>query len=78
MLRARRGQQRPRISRRRAAILAGDTLVPSRRNGCRVVTFPKEGHTIVEPARDFAIRQATTEWVLVVDADDIVTDELRR
>ncbi len=55
-----------------------DTVAIARRNGCRVVTFPKEGHTIVEPARDFAIRQATTEWVLVVDADEIVTDELRR
>ena len=45
--------------------------------GCRVVTFPKDGIQIVEPARDFAIHQATHSWVLVVDADEIVTPALR-
>ena len=46
-------------------------------NGCRVVTFPKAGHTIVEPAREFAIHEAQHEWVLVIDADELVTPELR-
>ena len=45
--------------------------------GCRVVTFPKDGIQIVEPARDFAIHQTTHPWVLVVDADEIVTPALR-
>ena len=45
------------------------TLEIARENGCRVVTFPKEGHTIVEPAREFAIHEATNKWVLVIDAD---------
>ena len=46
--------------------------------GCRVVTFPKGNINIVEPARDFAIHEAAHEWVLVVDADEIVTDELKK
>jgi len=46
-------------------------------HGCKVVTFPKGEITICEPARNFAIQSASNEWVLVVDADEIVTDELR-
>jgi len=45
--------------------------------GCRVITFPKEGHSIVEPAREFAIHEATHAWVLVVDADELVTPQLK-
>lgn len=45
--------------------------------GCRIITFPKGLHQIVEPARDFAIKQARCPWVLVVDADEIVTPELK-
>lgn len=44
--------------------------------GCRVVTFPKENHTICEPARDFAIHSAANPWVIVVDADEIVPQAL--
>ena len=54
-----------------------DTLDIARRHGCRIVTFPRETFSIVEPAREFAIRQAACPWVLVVDADEIVTPELR-
>ena len=53
------------------------TLEIARKNGCRVVSFPKEGHTIVEPAREFAIHEARYEWVLVVDADELVTPALK-
>ena len=45
-------------------------------NGCRVVTFPKADHKSAEPARTFAIQSAAWSWVLVVDADEIVTPEL--
>ncbi len=45
--------------------------------GCKIVTFPRGKHNIVEPAREYAIHQATHKWVLVVDADEIVTPELR-
>ena len=54
------------------------TVEIARSLGCRIVTFPKAGHTIVEPAREYAIHQATHEWVLVVDADEIVTPQLCR
>lgn len=45
--------------------------------GCRVVTFEKRNYTIVEPARQFAIDSATHEWVLVLDADEVVPAELK-
>ena len=45
--------------------------------GCKIVTFPKANHTCCEPARNCAIQSASNPWVLVVDADEIVTPELR-
>lgn len=45
--------------------------------GCRILTFPKGNHTICEPARDFAIHSVSHRWVLVVDADEFVSPELR-
>ena len=54
-----------------------DTVKIAEKNGCKVVTFPKANHKSAEPARTFAIQSATSEWVLVVDADEIVTPELR-
>lgn len=45
--------------------------------GAKVVTFPKGEHKICEPARDFAIHAASNDWVLVVDADELVPDSLR-
>ena len=53
------------------------TQAIAREYGCRVVIFPKEGHTIVEPAREFAIHEASHEWVLVIDADEVVTPQLK-
>lgn len=44
---------------------------------CRVVTFPKGNHVCAEPARTFAIQSAKSKWVLVVDADELVSPELR-
>lgn len=54
------------------------TVAVAREFGCRVVTFPKADHVSAEPARTFAIQSATSEWVLVVDADELVTDALRQ
>lgn len=53
------------------------TLDIARQYGCRIITFPKGNIKIVEPARNFAIHAATYPWVLVVDADELVTPELR-
>lgn len=52
------------------------TLEIARRHGCRVVNFPKKDHKSAEPARTFAIQSAASPWVLVVDADEIITPEL--
>ncbi len=54
-----------------------NTVEIARRNGCKVVVFPKGSHTICEPARDMAIQSASNPWVLVVDADETITPELR-
>jgi len=54
-----------------------DTLDIARRHGCTIVNFPKGNHKSAEPARTFAIQSAACKWVLVVDADEIVTPQLR-
>lgn len=53
------------------------TLEIAARHGCKIVTFPKKDYVSAEPARTFAIQSATAPWVLVVDADELVTPELR-
>ncbi|MGI6218273.1 MAG: glycosyltransferase family 2 protein [Bacteroidaceae bacterium] len=53
-----------------------DTLRIAERFGARVVMH--ERCTICEPARNAAIRAARYPWVLIVDADEIVPDELRK
>lgn len=53
------------------------TVEIAKQYGCKIVIFPKGDITIVEPARQHAIDSATNPWVLVVDADEIITAELR-
>lgn len=55
-----------------------DTREIALKYGARVVTFPKGSYNICEPARDFAIHSASNPWVLVVDADEVVTPGLRQ
>ena len=52
------------------------TLAIAQRYGCKMITFERKAYNIVEPAREYAIHEAQHEWVLVVDADEIVTKEL--
>ena len=54
-----------------------NTIEIAERYGCRIVTFPKANHKSAEPARTFAIQSASNKWVFVVDADELVTPELR-
>lgn len=54
-----------------------NTLEIARQYGCRIISFPKEGCTCVEPARLFAVQSASFDYVLVVDADEIVPQALR-
>lgn len=53
------------------------TVEIAKQQGAKVVTFPKADHKSAEPARTFAIQSAQSPWVLVVDADELVTPELR-
>ncbi len=55
-----------------------NTLDIARRYGCKIVTFPKRNYTVPEPARDFAIHSVSNQWVLAVDADEVVTPDLRQ
>lgn len=52
------------------------TLAIAKQNGCRIVSFPKGNNVSAEPARTFAIQSAKNPWVLVVDADELVTEAL--
>lgn len=54
-----------------------NTIAIAHEYGCRIVTFPKADHKSAEPARTFAIQSATSDWVLVVDADELVSEALR-
>lgn len=54
-----------------------NTIDIARRYGCKIVSFPKRDYVSAEPARNFAIQSAEHEWVLVVDADEIVPEALR-
>ena len=54
------------------------TVEIAQKFGCKVVTFPMKDYVSAEPARNFAIQSASSYWVLVVDADEIITDDLRK
>jgi glycosyltransferase involved in cell wall biosynthesis len=51
-----------------------DTVKIARSLGAKVIFHERTG--FVEPARFFAISQATHEWVLVLDADEQMTSKL--
>lgn len=54
-----------------------NTLDIARKYGCKIVIFPRGNYQICEPARQTAIDAASCKWVLVVDADELVTPELK-
>lgn len=51
------------------------TLEIAKEYNCKIVMHEKIAY--VEPARNFAISNASNEWVLVVDSDEIITKDLR-
>ena len=53
------------------------TVEIAQKYNCKIVTFPKKDYVSAEPARNFAIQSASSYWVLVVDADEIITEDLR-
>lgn len=44
--------------------------------GAKVVIFPRGNYNYCEPARQFAIDNASNDWVFIVDADEIVPQAL--
>lgn len=50
------------------------TLQIAKRNGCRILTYKNCGYA--EPARNYALKSADTDWVFFVDADEIIPKEL--
>lgn len=52
------------------------TLDIAAKYNCKIVYHEYTGG-IVEPARNFAISQASYEWVLLIDSDEVVTKELK-
>jgi glycosyltransferase involved in cell wall biosynthesis len=51
------------------------TLEIAREYGCKIVMHDNIGWA--DPARNFAIQQASCDWVLVVDSDEVITKELK-
>ncbi len=51
------------------------TVKIAKEAGARVYEHKKTGY--VEPARNFAISKATGEWILILDADEELNQELR-
>lgn len=45
--------------------------------GCRVISHPDGYQKIADPARNFAIRAARSQWVLVIDADELLNPILK-
>lgn len=52
-----------------------DTLKIAEKYNAKIIFHEKTG--FVEPARNFAISQATNEWVLLLDADETISTELK-
>lgn len=54
---------------------SGDKTAEIAKNlGVPVFNFPKSNY--VEPAREFGINKAKTDWVFILDADERITEEL--
>jgi glycosyltransferase involved in cell wall biosynthesis len=53
-----------------------DTVAIARELGAKIVYHERTGY--VEPARNYAVEQANGDWILVLDADERLTPELRQ
>lgn len=52
------------------------TIEITKRLNVPIYNFPKSNY--VEPAREFGIKKAKTDWVLILDADERITNELAK
>lgn len=53
-----------------------ETAAVAKKLGAKVIFHKKTGY--VEPARNFAINQATNEWILILDADEEIPHSLTK
>lgn len=53
------------------------TLDIARKAGATIITYPKKNYNYPEVYRQAAIESARYDWILVVDADELIPDELR-
>ena len=53
-----------------------NTIDLARKMGAKIYLFPKFFY--VEPAREFGINKADTDWVFLLDSDERITQELSR
>ncbi|MCM1153511.1 MAG: glycosyltransferase family 2 protein [Muribaculum sp.] len=54
-----------------------NTVDIAMQEGCKVVVFPRGNYRTPEPSRNFAIHSASSKWVLIINADEIIPTELR-
>lgn len=52
------------------------TIEIAKKYNCKIVFHQQMGY--VEPARNFAISQTTNDWVLVIDADEVIPLALKK
>lgn len=52
------------------------TVVTAKNLGVLVYNFPKSNY--VEPAREFGIKKAKLDWILILDADERITEDLAK
>jgi len=50
------------------------TIQIAKKYGCKIIYHENVG--FADPARNFALSHATGDWILVVDSDEIITQEL--
>lgn len=51
------------------------TLEIARNHPVKIYSHPYTGY--VEPARNFGIKKAKSDWILIVDADEVISDKLK-
>lgn len=52
------------------------TVVTAKNLGVLVYDFPKSNY--VEPAREFGIKKSRSDWILILDADERITEDLAK
>ena len=54
-----------------------DTIIKAKKFATNIYKFPKDSR-FVEPVRNFALEKATKDWILVLDADEEISESLSK